>query len=138
MIFDSSLIIAAMASFVAGVLGYIIARLWIRPIVRYNITKHRLCQALDQYQASSEDTLPSAEKGRPKNGSETLHRARKHAMDLAACYSQDIPYWYRLMLDSRGESPSAASGQLTNLSKIGDRVQMRCRIDKVRQFLHLK
>jgi len=138
MIFDSSLLIAAMASFVAGVLGYIIARLWIRPIVRYNITKRRLGQELNQYQAGSENASSSGEKGRPNSNSETLRRARKHAMDLTACYRHDIPYWYRLLLDSRGESPSEASGQLTNLSKIRERGTVIHRLTTVRRSLHLK
>lgn len=137
MIFDSSLLIAATASFVAGVLGYIIARLWIRPIVRYNIAKRRLGQALNRYQSESEDASSSGEKDR-RNNTESLRRARKHAMDLTACYSHDIPYWYRLLLDSRGESPSEASGQLTNLSKIRERGLMIGRLDKVRRSLHLK
>ena len=137
MIFDSSLLIAAMASFVAGVLGYIIARLWIRPIVRYNIAKRRLGQELNRYESRSEDMSSSGEKGR-RNDTESLRRARKYAMDLTVCYSQDIPYWYRLLLDSRGESPSEASGQLTNLSKIRARGMMIGRLDKVRRSLHLK
>lgn len=39
---DASLLVAAGASFAAGALGYIIARTWIKPIVRYSMTKRRI------------------------------------------------------------------------------------------------
>ena len=53
---DSSLLIAAGASFIAGLLGYIIARLWIRPIVRYHITKRKLDHVLTRYLAQMNES----------------------------------------------------------------------------------
>jgi len=58
-------------------------------------------------------------------------------MNLASCYSEEIPYWYRLLLDSRGESPTEALGLLTNLSKIRDSKQIKDRIDRVRKKMGL-
>lgn len=138
MILDSSILIAAVASFIAGVLGYIIARLWIKPIVRYNLLKRRLGQALAAYSKhvaaiSENQTSPG------RNGHfDALREARKHAMDLVACYNQDIPYWYRLFLESRSESPAEASGKLTNLSKITDGEHISRRIEAVKQSMRLK
>ena len=138
MIVDSSLLIAAAASFIAGVLGYIIARLWIKPMVRYNLLKRRLDQAL----AAHSKHVVAVSEGQSSSGRDgqvdALREARKHAMDLVACYNQDIPYWYRLLLDSRSESPAEASGRLTNLSKIKDREQIFQMIDAVKQSLRLK
>lgn len=133
---DSSLLIAAGASFVAGIMGYIIARLWVKPIVSYNITKQKLDAELTRY-LDRIPTLPGAAPTRndPSAGETNLRSARKHAMDLLSLYSTEIPYWYRLLLDSRRESPTRASGLLTNLSKIQDPQQRRSRIDAARKEL---
>ncbi|MBC2741941.1 MAG: hypothetical protein HGJ93_02560 [Desulfosarcina sp.] len=136
---DSSLLIAAAASFVAGLLGYVIARLWIKPIVRYNITKRKLDHELTRHLAQMDDTGgPEDKQERQKHDDAMLRSARKHAMDLISCYGADIPYWYRLLLDSRKESPTEASGLLTNLSKIRDQEQVKSRIDSARKIMGLK
>lgn len=135
---DSSLLIAAGASFIAGLLGYIIARLWIKPIVRYNITKRKLDQALTRYIAIIKDVAGTENQEKPNRDDTTLRMARKHAIDLVSCYGADIPYWYRLLLDSRKESPAEASGLLTNLQKIRDQEQVRSRIDRVLKIMGLR
>ncbi|BBO80065.1 hypothetical protein [Desulfosarcina ovata] len=134
---DSSLLIAAGASFVAGVLGYIIARFWIKPIVRYNIAKRKLDHHLGVY-LNMIDDLAQTPKKQAGIIQETLRTARKHGMDLVSCYSSDLPYWYRLLLESRQESPTEASGLLTNLSKMRDRQQIETRIAEARNKLNLK
>ena len=90
---DSPLLIAAGASFIAGLLGYIIARLWIKPIVRYNVTKRKLDHELVQYLALMKATVEPDKKLKKQNrGEAMLKTARKHAMDLVSCYGADIPY----------------------------------------------
>jgi hypothetical protein len=134
---DSSLLIAAGASFVAGLLGYIVLRLWIKPILGYNLTKRKLDHELTHYVAQLKSTADSDQPTPRKRGDATLQTARKHAMDLTACYGSEIPYWYRLLLDSRKESPSEASGLLTNLSKIQDSERVKSRIHEARKALGL-
>lgn len=136
---DSSLLIAAGICFAAGALGYIIARMWIKPIFLYNITKRRIEHELGRYLAATNvlDEPDTIQEEEPPHR-EILRCARQHAMTLVTCYSGDIPYWYRLLLESRGESPTEASGMLTNLSKIRDREQIQNRIDRVRIKLGLK
>ena len=134
---ESSLIIAAGASFVAGLLGYVIARLWIKPILRYRITKRKLGHELTRYLAQMNKTAGPERRARKKQDDASLRTARKHAMDLAACYCTDIPYWYRLLLDSRKASPTQVSGLLTNLSKIKDQEQVKNRIDRARKAIGL-
>ena len=135
---DSSLLIAAGASFITGLLGYIIARLWIKPIARYHITKRKLDQALAQYLAQANAAIGLDEKGdKQKHGDAMLRTARKHAMGLVSCYDAEIPYWYRLLLDSRQESPAKASGLLTNLSKLRNREQVKDRIERARKTMGL-
>lgn len=135
---DSSLLIAAGASFIAGVMGYIVARLWVKPIVTYTITKRRLDADLTRYlnqMNTPSDAAPSKE---DRSATETILRsARKRSMDLLSHYTTEIPYWYRLLLDSRQESPTQASGLLTNLNKIRDSQQRRSRIEAVRRELKL-
>jgi hypothetical protein len=135
---DSSLLIAAGASFIAGLLGYIIVRLWIKPIARYHITKRKLNHALTGYLAQVNETMGLGEKwDKQKRGDAMLKTARKHAMGLVSCYDAEIPYWYRLLLDSRQESPAKASGLLTNLSKIRNREHVNDRIERVRKTIGL-
>jgi hypothetical protein len=135
---DSSLLMAAGASFVVGLLGYIIARLWIKPIVGYTSTKRRLDQALTHCLALMDESAGPEKQGARQCRHGALRTARKHAIALVASYGADIPYWYRLLLDSRKESPAEASGLLTNLSKIRDQEQVKNRIDAVRKIMGLK
>ena len=135
---DASLLIAVGASFTAGLLGYIIVRLWIKPVARYAITKRKLGRELSSYMVKVNPTEGSEKKNQPNRNDARLKVARKHSMALDACYTKEIPYWYRLLLDSRQESPAEALGLLTNLSKIKDRRQIENRIAKVRLTLRLK
>jgi len=135
---DSPLLIAAGASFIAGLLGYIITRLWIKPIVRYNIAKRKLDRELTRYLAQVNETAISDKRAAHNRGDTTLRTARQHTMDLVSCYDADIPYWYRLLLDSRKESPAEALGLLANLAKIRDQEQVNYRIDSARKRMGLK
>ncbi len=135
---DSSLLIAAGASFIAGLLGYIIARLWIRPIVRYNSTKRKLDHELTRYLAQINESAEPDRRVAQNRADAMLRAARQHAVDLVSCFSAEIPYWYRLLLDSRKESPTEASGLLTNLSKMRNREQVKNRIERARHTMGLK
>ena len=135
---DSSLLIAAGASFVAGLTGYIIVRFWIKPIVRYTRTKRKLNHELTRYLAQMNETAGSEKKKARNQSKPALRNARKNTMNLASCYGEEIPYWYRLLLDSRGESPSEALSLLTNLSKIRDQEQIKDRIDRARKKMGLE
>ena len=134
---DSPLLIAAGASFIAGLLGYIIARLWIKPIVRYNITKRKLDQELARYLAQMNQSTGPVEPVAQNRDAMILRTARQHAVDLVSCFGSEIPYWYRLLLESRKESPTEASGLLTNLSKIRNCEQVKNRIERARKIMGL-
>ena len=134
---DPSLLVAAGASFIAGVMGYIIARMWIKPIVGYHMTKRRLSDDLARYQAHTGAAADAQATGGQPSGEDALRDARRRAMKLVAYYNGEIPYWFRLLLDSRQESPTEASGLLTNLAKIRDLQQRRERITAARKALRL-
>lgn len=131
----SSLLVVGAASFLTGMLGYIIVRLWIRPIVRYLAAKRRLDAELARYLARTQVTVEPAGPGKAKRPVVILQLARRHAMELVTCYTTQIPYWYRLLLDSRRESPAEAAGLLTNLSRINDPARVRDRIERVRKTM---
>lgn len=135
---DSSLLIAAGASFITGVAGYIIVRFWIKPIIGYSATKRKIKHELDRYLAQNIDTATSNEKQKLKEDNPGLRNARRHIMKLTTCYSEEIPYWYRLLLDSRGQAPGEALGLFTHLSKIRDPDQIKDRINSARKKLGIK
>ena len=137
---DTSLLIAAGASFIAGLIGYIIVRLWIVPILRYTMARRKLDRDLRQYQTlvSQQSSPETNHRYQRQQADDIALSARRHAMKLVSCYTKEIPYWYRLLLDSRQESPSEASGLLTNISKIKDEEQVTDRILKARRAMRLK
>lgn len=106
-------------------------------IVRYNITKRKLDHALKEYGSALDEAAAIGSK-QPAATDNSLRTARQHGMELVSCYTADLPHWYRLLLESRKESPADASGLLTNLSKIRDRGQLDHRIAEVRNRLGLK
>jgi hypothetical protein len=130
---DSSLLIAAAASFVAGLVGYIIVRMWIKPIVGYMLVKRKFDRELRSYSMQFD---PDGEQNNSSARS-FLKKARAHAMNLDTRYNSDIPAWYRLLLVSRGESPVAALQALGPLSKIKDGKQIEVRISRARKALRL-
>jgi hypothetical protein len=136
---DPALLIAIFASFLVGLLGYIIIRMWIKPIIRYHIIKHRLDGELTRYldQLGADGERP-ASSHRLRNGSATLRTARQHAHELNSCYREALPYWYRLLLESRRTSPADAEGLLTNINKIKDPDQVAGRIANARKMAGMK
>lgn len=136
---DPVLLTAVAASFLAGLLGYIILRMWIRPILHYQRIKRRLDRDLTRaVSLLSGDGAVGKPATIPKPTAATLHAARKSARDLGMCYANQLPYWYRLLLESRRTAPNEIEGLLTNLHKIQDRQQVQSRIARARQAAGLR
>ena len=99
--------IAALLSFILGLLGYIIIRFWILPIGRYSRIKRRLASDIGAL-------LDMLQSERPQNN-ESLQMqdrgvsVRRHCSDLISIYQNDLPYWYRLYLESKKEQPLEAA-----------------------------
>jgi len=134
---DPSLLIAAAASFMAGLLGYVIARMWIKPIVGYNIEKRRLDRKISRYLRWLETAEESREFSKAPEVREILKAVRKSVTNLAARNSTELPAWYRIFLVSRNESPDKAMKLLAPLSKLKDPHQIRERVDQARKALRL-
>jgi hypothetical protein len=107
---DSPYLIAAGASFLAGMFGYIILRFWAMPIGRYRRTK-----------AQAEDALTAVLAADGKTEMADAKKACRVAADrLSELYTVDLPPWYRMVLDQRGETPVQAAKELMTLSNTRD------------------
>jgi hypothetical protein len=62
---------------------------------------------------------------------------RRQADAMVTCYQYELPYWYRLMIASRGETPVEAAKPLMGLSNIKDAEHARRRIAEIREQLRL-
>ncbi|MFP4032794.1 MAG: hypothetical protein ACLFRG_21035 [Desulfococcaceae bacterium] len=107
---DSPYLLAAGASFLAGMFGYVIVRFWAMPIARYRRAKAMTQDALDALLAAD---------GK-REMAEAKKACRVAADRLSELYSVDLPPWYRMVLDQRGESPVQAAKDLMTLSNTKD------------------
>ncbi len=124
--FSSPMGIAAILSFFIGSFGYVIARMWVQPLLKYRMLKSRVRTLLDETENLKNGT---ATEGFPR------HKLRETASKLADCFRQTLPDWYQLMLSNRGESPDAAAADLLALANIKNRKHMPKRIAAVRRAL---
>ena len=125
---DPVFLIGMGASFFCGAFGYIIIQFWIRPISRYRKIKDQA--ALDLKLNDTDLTQKRME--------EIREAAKKYSVSLSDSYSLDVPPWYRMILDNRGESPVEASKHFMKLSNTRDEAHFRERAEKIRQALHFK
>ena len=124
---------AALLSFIAGVFGYIIARFWIVPIGRYRRTKKQLHQELAVYRRS----LPADDNSRLKPGTDNPHllQIRQLGLKLVEVHDFDLPYWYRLVLVTRKESPQEAFDPIQRLANMPSVHQASQCIERINQHL---
>jgi hypothetical protein len=125
--FASPVGIAAILSFFISSFAYVIARMWIQPLLRYRRLKSRVCAMME-----------AAEN--PSDGGATAFSAkeiRKTAAELADCYHKTLPQWYQLMLSNRDESPDKAVADLMVLANIKDRPHALKRIAGVKAALRM-
>lgn len=99
--------VAALLSFIAGLLGYIIIRFWILPIGRYLKIKGRLASDIVRLMDMLQHDQPENKQGRRIQDQGAS--IRRHCSDLVSIYQSDLPYWYRLNLESKKEKPLEAA-----------------------------
>ena len=128
--------IAAIISFSMGLFGYIIIRFWILPIWRYLRVKNRLASdsrvLLDMLQA---------EQPRKTENSQIQDRQislRRLSSNLASIYQKDLPYWYRLYLESKKEHPLEAAEVSMRLSNTNKFEHAYRQVDEIKGFLRSK
>lgn len=105
------LYLAATASFIAGMCGYIIVRFWLIPIRRYKKVKQTLKSELKKI---GNDKQSNRNAG---NNEKDTAAIRRQAMQLVDVHRYDLPYWYRLVLIRRNESPENALAAVLKMSK---------------------
>jgi hypothetical protein len=127
--------IVAFSSFILGILGYIITQFWVRPILRYRRIKHRITYELKGYtESQNEDDEKRAVKKQTNGNAE---RIRRQCIDLTDCFQYDLPYWYKLLLESRNESPLDACEHLLALANIRNPEHVGKRLEKAKRDLKI-
>lgn len=123
------LFIASAISFFLGSFGYILIRLWFRPVMRYAQAKRGIQTELNR--------LCAADAG-GKLTSEASQKMRRHADTLTAVYHGDLPYWYRLLLEKREEDPIGAAALLMKLANTRTPEHARQQGENIKASLKLK
>jgi len=128
--------IAALISFIVGLFGYIIIRFWILPINRYLKIKGRLSSdiraLLDMLRAEQ-----------PQNNEAAKIQARRvsvrrHCSDLVSIYQNDLPYWYRLYLESKKEQPLEAAKFSMRLANTREQEHALRQANEIKRLLRIK
>ena len=126
----------AIISFVLGSLGYIIIQFWIRPILGYRKIKNKVALTI-KYYYNSKNNEDIGEK--IKSQIKEWNKANKeNSVELSASYNENLPNWYKMLLDSRGESPIDASKHLMTLSNIRNYDHMEKHMKEIKNYLKIK
>ena len=128
--------VAASVSFIIGLLGYFIVRFWILPIGRYIQIKGRFASDLRALM----DMLQAEQPYNTENSTikERQVSLRRQASDLVSIYRNDLPYWYRLYLESKKEQPVKAAEFSMRLSNTRRLEHAFRQADEIKGFLRLK
>ncbi|MDL1963543.1 MAG: hypothetical protein LWW98_04230, partial [Deltaproteobacteria bacterium] len=62
---------------------------------------------------------------------------RQSSVELSASYNENLPNWYKMFLDSRGESPIDASKHLIILSNTSNYDHMEKHIEEIKNYLKI-
>lgn len=126
---------AASVSFVLGAASYIIVRYWILPIGRYQTRKKAIEGILPRYREIRAETASQGPDG--PAAAECAKSLRKHAALLSESFDLDLPHWYRMLLDSRKESPTEAARLLMTLANTRHVDHIDQQIANIRALLRL-
>ena len=122
---DMVLIGGAAVGLVMGSFGYVLVRFGARPVIAYRRLKSRLDGLLKTV---------AAEKGMTAQSGQAL---RQMAVTLQEMTDNEIPVWYRLSLQKKGEQPQEAVRHLQSLANCKEKKAIQKRIAAVRQNLGL-
>ena len=126
----------AIISFVLGSLGYIILQFWIRPILGYRKIKNKVALTVrDYYKSKNNKDIGEKIKSQMKEWSKAN---RQNSVELSANYNGNLPNWYKMLLDSRGESPIDASKHLMILSNTSNCDHAEKHMKEIKNYLKIK
>ncbi|MCG2831251.1 MAG: hypothetical protein L6302_09385 [Desulfobacteraceae bacterium] len=126
----------AIISFVSGILGYIIMYFWVRPILGYRKIKNKVALTI-KYYYKSKDNEATGKKIKLQT-KEWVKANRQNSVELSASYNENLPTWYKMLLDSRGESPIDASNHLMILSNTRNYDHAEKHIKEIKNCLKIK
>jgi hypothetical protein len=128
--------IVSLISFIFGLFGYIIIRFWILPISRYLKIKGRLSSdmraLLDMLRAEQQQNN-EATKIQARRVS-----VRRHCSGLVSIYQNDLPYWYRLHLESKEEQPLEAAKFSMRLANTRKQEHALRQANEIKRLLRIK
>jgi len=126
----------AIISFASGFLGYIIIQFWIRPILGYQRIKNKVALTIKYYNKSKNNE----DVGKKINlqMKDWVKANRQNSVELSASYNENLPNWYKMLLDSRGEFPIDASKHLMILSNTRNYGHMEKHIKEIKNYLKIK
>jgi hypothetical protein len=128
--------VAALLSFITGLLGYIIIRFWILPIGRYLKIKSRLASDMGALLDMLQDDQSENNQGaRIKDRGASI---RRHCSDLVSIYQNDLPYWYRLNLESKKEKPLEAAKFSMRLANTRQPEHALQQVNEIKRLLRIK
>ena len=127
--------VVVIISFFSGALGYMIVQFWIRPILGYHKIKHKIGLTIKYYN-KSKDNEDIGEKIKLQM-KEWTKANRQNSVELSASYNENLPNWYKMLLNSRGESPIDASKHLMILSNTRNYGHMEKHIEKIKNYLKI-
>ncbi len=123
-------------SFVSGSLGYIILKFWIRPILGYRKIKNKVALSIKYYYRSkNNEDIGEKTKLQIKDRAKAN---RQNSIELSESYNENLPNWYKMLLDSRGESPIDASKHLMILSNTINYDHMEKHMKEIKNYLKIK
>ncbi len=123
---NSNLILPSVACFFLGSFGYIILKLWLIPLIKYNSAKRKVFN--DLYKFSENQNNADID--------EIKTRLRRHAATLTTVFNNALPYWYRLHLGNRGESPIDAAKTIMKLVNTKNKIHINTQIDNILNLLN--
>ncbi|MBW2090063.1 MAG: hypothetical protein JRI37_13995 [Deltaproteobacteria bacterium] len=128
--------IASLISFIVGLLSYIIIRFWILPIGRYLRIKGHLASDIVAF-------LEILQAERPRNNESSQIQdqgvlVRRNSSELISIYQNELPYWYRLYLESKKEQPLEASKFSMRLANTRNQEHALRQANEIKRLLRLK
>ena len=128
--------VVVIISFISGSFGYIILQFWVRPILGYKKIKNKVVLTI-KYYYKSKNNKDTGEKTKSQM-KEWSKANRQNSVELSASYNENLPNWYKMLLDSRGESPIDASKHLMILSNTSNYDHAEKHIERIKNYLKIK
>ncbi|MBA3017261.1 MAG: hypothetical protein FP811_03760 [Desulfobacteraceae bacterium] len=109
---------------------------WVRPILGYRKIKNKVALTI-KYYYKSKDNEATGKKIKLQT-KEWVKANRQNSVELSASYNENLPTWYKMLLDSRGESPIDASNHLMILSNTRNYDHAEKHIKEIKNCLKIK